>query len=791
MRLTLDSTFVRALLYRVLPLQCALLAGGQGVDPRPLDIAEVVRAADFHVLGHAAAISPDGAWIAYTICHSTSATAGTTSAEVRHVRACEIWLTDSAGKKTKRISRGDFNSWAPSWSPNGEFLAFYSDSGGVSRVRVWSAQSTSTRQLSDQPARPFWGFEVPVWSPDSRSIAVKLRPTTTVASTERGSNKSSRPARDSSADDGATVVIYRSGSADSGGRASAPPISKVIDDSYALSGDLAIIDVATGRSRILTRGVRANWYRFSPDGARIAYLDSHGVLEGKEGFSSTFSLVVVDVALGKTQTIDSQVVQRMGTAVSWSPDGKWLAYVSGNDLSHGGLAPFTVRGNLYLASVVRPSIRSITGAPDNTFTTELVPPAWEANGSHFYILGRGRVWRGETATASVSALTATTTPGPEEIVATSDGLLWSLDDSRSFVILTHDAHSKRDGFAKVDVATGAITPLLQEERSYGTGAWAPIGSRAGVIVYRADGAAESPDLWIADPRSAHTRRLTTINPALETNRFGKSRLIDFRSNDGIPLQASLLLPSGYTAGTRYPLVVRVYAGGMGSENVQRFGLSGAFNMQMFATRGYASLDPDIPVHTGTPMQDLMKTVMPAIDRVIALGIADPDRIVLMGHSNGGYSTIALLVQTNRFKAAVMSGGFGDLTAFYGYMRSSGEGSWIQFLEQQDGGGAMGAPPWEVPQRYVENSPIYYLNRVRTPLIIQAGTADLPIIGFSDAVFVGLKRLGREVTYLRYEGEGHMLERRANLIDFWGRVLAFFGKRVGYSEAGKGRAVGGR
>src|SRR3546814_8757842 len=172
--------------------------------------------------------------------------------------------------------------------------------------------------------------------------------------------------------------------------------------------------------------------------------------------------------------------------------------------------------------------------------------------------------------------------------------------------------------------------------------------------------------------------------------------------------------------------------------------------------------PDIPTHEGTPVDDLMKAVMPAIDKAVELGIADPDRLAVMGNSNGGYSTLALITRTNRFKAAVMNAGFGDLTAFHGTMG----GAWIPWLEKR--GGSMKVPPWEAPQRYVENSPIYYLDRIETPLIIQAGSADLSIVQHSDQVWVEMQRLSKPATYLRYGGESHLLVGAANLQDYWNR-----------------------
>ena len=222
----------------------------------------------------------------------------------------------------------------------------------------------------------------------------------------------------------------------------------------------------------------------------------------------------------------------------------------------------------------------------------------------------------------------------------------------------------------------------------------------------------------------------------------------------------------------------VYPQDWGSETVHQFGLGGlpAYNLHMLTTRGYAVLQPDIPVGKGSIMRDLMKSVIPAIDRAVELGVVDPDRLALTGQSAGGYATIAILTQTTRFKAAIMNAGFGDLTSFYGSMSlATGDGTWIPWLEALTGG--MGSGPWDAAQTFVQNSPVYFLDRVETPLMIQAGASDSAIVPFSDEVFVGLKRLNKDVTYLRYGGEGHVLTADTNLIDYWKRVIAFLDARL--------------
>ena len=331
----------------------------------------------------------------------------------------------------------------------------------------------------------------------------------------------------------------------------------------------------------------------------------------------------------------------------------------------------------------------------------------------------------------------------------------------------------------MDTATGEMSTLFSADKSLGrifdTATVSADGTR---VVFSAQSGREAEDLWITGADFQSPRRLSANNPGLDGYAFGATRLIEFTNDDGKRLNAALLLPAGYQEGRRYPTVVMVYPQDWGSESVNAFGLGGypSLNMQMLATRGYAVLQPDVPTGKGTIMADLMKSVMPAIDRAVALGITDPDRLAVTGQSAGGYATLALVAQTTRFKAAVMNAGFGDLTAFYGAMSPmTGDGIWVPWLETLTGG--MGQGPWDAPQAFVQNSPIYFLNRIQTPMIIQAGANDIAIVPYSDQVFAGMKRLNKDVTYLRYGGEGHVLAVQANLADYWTRVIGFLDEKL--------------
>ena len=768
--------------------------------PRPLTIEDALAVTQLPVLtGQAAAVSPDGEWVAYAACRvakikldSTVRNQNTTRAwAVSDQMGCDIWLKNAATGRSRNLTRSKGNAWGPSWSPDGRFLAFYSDRGGSPQAWVWERRGGVLRRPSPAPARTTAEWEAPLWSPDGRHIVVKLRPRgLTDAQLEDAISPSPRGSVESGGAPGATVVVYRSpGISHRGpGVAADSALPRLVDNSWL--GDLAIVDLRTGTTRTLARGVRTTCYLFSPDGSELAYLDSQGRLtEGDESiegyYTRGFDLVVVSAVTGRSRVVSRDVRQWIGASLSWSPDGKWLAYVSGS-----ATVPATYRmgyedrGNLYIVPSAGGEPRGFAGAPNNLFENDRFGPLWDSNGNQLYLVGGGRVWVAAVVSGHLTPLTRHLAISSEAIVqgtSPSGGRLWSPDRGMSLYLMANDSLTKRSSVYRIQRATGKVETLREEDEYDEYPLHPPVGSADGRrVFYRAERANASQDLWVADPSFSQVRRLTALNPQFARYRLGKSRRVDFVNVDGQPLQAALLLPAGYVEGKRYPLVVWVYAGVYGSRQLNTFGLiGGPYNMQVLSTRGYAVLVPDIPVRLGRPVEDLVAAVIPAVDRVVSLGVADSQRLAVMGHSNGGYSTLALLTRTTRFKAAVMSSGFGNLPAVYGYMTRGGLAPWIPWLERVTG--AMGVPPWEAPQRYVENSPIFYLDRVRTPLIIQVGGADDGFVPWNNEVFVGLRRLGREVTYLRYEGEGHALREVLNQTDYWNRVLGFFGEHMNDSR----------
>jgi dipeptidyl aminopeptidase/acylaminoacyl peptidase len=345
--------------------------------------------------------------------------------------------------------------------------------------------------------------------------------------------------------------------------------------------------------------------------------------------------------------------------------------------------------------------------------------------------------------------------------------------------------TKKTGAARVDLASGKSRTLLlrgdlHRARTFTTDV-SPDGKQ---IVFGRQDATHPEDLWVAGADFSSTRRLTQINPALEGFTYGTTRLVDWSGN-GKTLRGALLTPAGYESGKRYPTIVNVYGGSSRSNSLFRFGLSGAGveNMQIFATRGYAMLLPDTPIdlEKHAPMSQIAAGVLPGVDRVVEMGVADPDRLGVMGHSYGGYSTLSLVVQSPRFHAAMASASISNLISMYGEFQN-GESGGIGYLEK--GQGNMGDTPWKERERYIANSPFFFLDRVQTPVLLVHGGLDVP--ENAEQTYVALKRLGKPVELAIYEGEQHWEGTwgYANQVDYWKRMLAWFGRYLKNPEGAR-------
>ena len=743
-------------------------------EPHVLPIEDAIKT---HALGEMSplALSPDGRFLAYMVQDNQRllvqkepelATYLRTGVNTRS-RQGDLWLTDTNTGRTRSLTNELGSNWDPVWSPDGRYLAFLSDVGEdeQTRVWVWDVAHDRLRQASDVVVRSRGAVDSIQWMPDSKRLLVPILPlgmsvnayANKIMSSTKAHDGEQTPSRDS------TVHIFDAVSQNSADGLRPAPVNLDMDYLH----DLAIVDIENGTSRAIVRDRRIRSFCPSPDGNLVAYTEP----KPSEKWPIS-NLVIVNLTTLKEQTIASDV--RINN-FSWSPGGRKIAYGAYSADGH--------QYDYYVAGINGEFPQRVSFLPPGTPNCcQIGNPAWDPKGNAFYFVFEGALWR----TLVFESQTTRFASIPRRTIRfrswRANGLLWESKDGTSTIVVAHDDVGMQDGIYRIDLQTGASTQLLEQGQCY-TCKWAvdvnsyilASSARSEKMAFVAEDAQHAPDIWLTEGGRRGTRKLTSLNPQFDGYVFGEAKVIDWLSDDGQPLYGALLLPAGYEKNRRYPLIVWSYPNTPLSNRYSYFGMyPGPFNAQLFATRGYAVLFADTARSENQPVDGLAKSVLPGVNRVIELGIADPDRIGLMGHSNGGFATLALITKTRRFKAAVAASGYGDFVGLYGAMRVDGASLGYLNVEALLGDGG----PSQNPQRFFENSPLFELNRIDTPLLLVHGTRDDEIASFlSDEVFGDLRLLGKQVEYLRYEGESHAPQdwSYANQLDVSRRVIAWFDK----------------
>jgi dipeptidyl aminopeptidase/acylaminoacyl peptidase len=670
------------------------------------------------------------------------------------------------------LTHGKGSNWLPAWSPDGRYVAFLSDRDDSHQARlwVWDLRDQTLKRVSsiDVRASSFLYAGQIQWTPDSRRVLVAVR--TDGDSDGAAAQNCSLDPRDTK-DSTSKIAVYKAS-------ATHDPANSDAWDLDESVRDLASIDVNTAETRIIVRHRRIGTYLLSPDGSQVAFT-SPTRFEKPGSQQILFDLATVSSATANQQVLASGLrLDYGGGHLSWSPDSTHIAYIA--------FGQGETRNDLFITDSTLPSVRNLTNFELSPTNPSDGPqrPLWDKQSKHIYFVRGGGLWLASIDGEPTRELTRVQGRTIISLISGSGASLWKCCRGDSTLVMTHDDTGKQDGFYEIDLNTGKASIRIEDGQCFTCAFVGELPVSQDQIVYAAEDGQHPQDLWTVNMGSGINRQLTHLNPHLTDLKLGRPQLIHWLSDDGETLQGALLVPPDHTEGSRYPLIVLVYGGASLSNNFDQFGFAfGApFDMQLFATRGYAVLLPDAPFHHQTPMLDLVKTVLPGINKLVEMRIVNPDRIGIMGHSNGAYSTLALITQTNRFKAAIAIDGSGDLVGLYGEMDESGATFGMSTLEAP---GSLGSTLWQSREKYLENSPLFYLDHTETPVLIIHGDADSTVAPFlGDETFVALRRLGKPVEYAKYHGENHGPAGWSfdNQIDLCDRMIAWFDKYLKYESS---------
>ncbi len=315
---------------------------------------------------------------------------------------------------------------------------------------------------------------------------------------------------------------------------------------------------------------------------------------------------------------------------------------------------------------------------------------------------------------------------------------------------------------------------------------------AGVYVYSKESYQKSPDLFVTSREIDSLLRLTAppipgdygrdvlatqlshLNPQQSQYYWGTSELFKWKAYTGKLTEGVLYKPEDFDSTKKYPMIVYFYERNNQTLNnyIAPAPTPSRLNIPFFVSRGYVVFVPDIWYTTGHPGKSAYDYIVSGTRALIKKGFIDSARIGLQGQSWGGYQTAYLITQTNLYKAAWAGAPVSNMFSAYGGIRwESGYNRQMQYEKQQS---RIGSTIWEKPQLYIENSPLFHLPKVKTPLVIMSNDADGAVPWYQGIeLFTAMRRLNKPVWMLNYNNEAHNLVERKNRKDIQIREQQFF------------------
>jgi len=403
--------------------------------------------------------------------------------------------------------------------------------------------------------------------------------------------------------------------------------------------------------------------------------------------------------------------------VSWSPSGKYALYFDGRDW-HSLSVPDGRDVNLTKSLGVGfaredNDTPSAAGAYGNA--------GWTKDEKFVLLNDRFDIWQVGADGTGAKALTDGV--GRKEMITFRyvrlDPRERGIDQTKPLLLSAENENTHDSGFYRDRIGGGLPEKLIMGAKNYADPTKAKNAERYLFAASRFD---EFPDLLVSGADFKDIKKISSANPQMSQFVWGKSELIRFKNSDGVPLTAMLIKPENFDPNKKYPMMVYIYE--KLSQNVHRFvnpSPGTSINPTYYASNGYVVLMPDIVYTIGYPGQSALKCVLPAIQEVVDKGFINEQAIGIQGHSWGGYQIAYMVTQTNRFKAAAPGALVANMTSAYSGIRwGSGLSRQFQYEHTQS---RIGGSLWEYPMRYLENSPVFRVDRVQTPILMIHNDAD--------------------------------------------------------------------
>jgi dipeptidyl aminopeptidase/acylaminoacyl peptidase len=640
----------------------------------------------------------------------------------------EVWIIDTQSAKLQKLFPDKRQVRALKWSPDANRLAFLLlKSDGFEPV-IWERASGKLAAVNLPAAKIVADNTEFEWSPDGSRLIFPLR----------GADWKRKAAERFASETRGPVVVHSS---------KEPFLAWEGLRRAAGQRSLAAYDVKSGQTRELLAELKLGSYDLSEDGSFITYSEDitkktdYDVIGGTEN-----QIHLIPAAGGPPRTI---IKSTKGINVIWSRDNRRYAYAKDGNIFFGSIDDKEARqltGKKPDADKDKPDSASDKPKDDADKDAEKEKKDKEKfnavrlspKGDRLVASNKEGLWLVDTQSGAKEMFVKT---GDEDKESPRYQVVDFSPDGDS-IYLSYASRTKWErGVVRYDPVSRRLEDLLKDSRIYSNTRLSKDGR---TFVFLSAESNRSADLFAADSQMKNVRRLTDTNPQLNTKRLSRTELVPYLDADGKKLYGVLYYPVDYEAGKKYPTVLNIYE--------QFFDDPFSPTVNVLTSNGYAVMQPSVNLEIGFPGEAWVKGVTAAANKLIEMGVADPERLGVQGTSYGGYATNLLITQTNRFKAAINISGKVNMISFYTDSPRLGVRNIHAPEKSQD---RIGATLWQQPQKYIQHSAIMFADRIKTPLLLMSGEQDhnVPARQLME-MYYALRRLGKEVEWVSYINGGH-------------------------------------
>lgn len=499
----------------------------------------------------------------------------------------------------------------------------------------------------------------------------------------------------------------------------------------------------------------------------LALSDNRYAVEQMWEGRSKYDLYIVNTVLQRASMLKAGLTGQPRV----SPGGRFIYWYSGPDSSWFAVSPETME----VKQITDPNTIMVydqeNDVPD--WPSSYSAAGWSVDDKYFLVYDKYDIWRVDPL-ANEKPVNLTLNGKEKNITYRYNPVVDTevVDLKKDMFLNAFNNTTKESSYYSFNPDKGKEPSLLFEAEAMLSDVIK--AKNADIYMFTKETFVEFPDIWVSDARFKKPLKITNANPQQKEFNWGTAELINWVSLDGHKIEGVLYKPENFDPTLKYPMIVNFYEKNSSSLHSHRIPEAhrSTIDYHMYTSNGYLVLNTDIVYKEGYPGESAFNCIMPGISAVINMGFVDPARIGAQGHSWGGYQVAYLATRTNLFAAIESGAPVVNMFSAYGGIRwGTGLNRSFQYEHQQS---RIGKTPWESPLRYIENSPLFTMDKVTTPILIMHNDQDGHVPWYQGIeYFVALKRLRKPVWMLNYTGEVHWPQKLKNKVDFQIRMMQFF------------------